>query len=152
MRNDYIPDLTERFPEGFGGVDMTPSFYGEPVDYGYEDEERWGYEDRNYNRICGYEPSYDELVEMGEIKPDSPKQFEIGNSYTEYGFYGGITEFIVEEIDRDNNKILLGEVWYDVDGTGTRPSKWHKLEKDDNGNEKALNWVSKEFGEIWIYA
>lgn len=27
-----IPDITERFPEGFNGVDMTPSFYGEPVD------------------------------------------------------------------------------------------------------------------------
>lgn len=23
----YIPDLTERFPEGFGGVDLTDSFY-----------------------------------------------------------------------------------------------------------------------------
>lgn len=29
----YIPDITERFPEGFGGVDMTPSFFGEPVDW-----------------------------------------------------------------------------------------------------------------------
>ena len=24
---DYIPDITERFPEGFGGVDMTSSYY-----------------------------------------------------------------------------------------------------------------------------
>lgn len=24
----YIPDLTERFPEGFGGVDLTDSFFG----------------------------------------------------------------------------------------------------------------------------
>ena len=23
----YIPDLTERFPEGFGGVDMTDSYF-----------------------------------------------------------------------------------------------------------------------------
>ena len=29
----YIPDLTERFPEGFGGVDMTPGYFGEPVDW-----------------------------------------------------------------------------------------------------------------------
>lgn len=39
----YIPDLTERFPEGFGGVDMTPSYFGEPVDwsraYGYDESE-----------------------------------------------------------------------------------------------------------------
>ena len=29
----YIPDITERFPEGFRGVDMTPSYFGEPVDW-----------------------------------------------------------------------------------------------------------------------
>ena len=29
----YIPDLTERFPEGYGGIDMTPSYFGEPVDW-----------------------------------------------------------------------------------------------------------------------
>lgn len=23
----YIPDLTERFPEGFGGVDLTDSYF-----------------------------------------------------------------------------------------------------------------------------
>ena len=27
----YIPDLTERFPEGMDGIDMTPSFYNEPI-------------------------------------------------------------------------------------------------------------------------
>lgn len=27
----YIPDMTERFPEGMNGVDMTPSCFGEPV-------------------------------------------------------------------------------------------------------------------------
>ena len=25
--DQYIPDLTERFPEGFGGVDLTDSFF-----------------------------------------------------------------------------------------------------------------------------
>ena len=25
--NQYIPDLTERFPEGFDGVDMTDSYF-----------------------------------------------------------------------------------------------------------------------------
>lgn len=24
----YIPDITERFPEGYGGVDMTPAYFG----------------------------------------------------------------------------------------------------------------------------
>ena len=27
MSNVYIPDLTERFPEGFGGVDLTDSYF-----------------------------------------------------------------------------------------------------------------------------
>lgn len=39
----YIPDLTERFPEGFGGVDLTdsyyPSFRGLPDPWAYLDEE-----------------------------------------------------------------------------------------------------------------
>lgn len=25
--SQYIPDLTERFPEGFGGVDMTSKYF-----------------------------------------------------------------------------------------------------------------------------
>ena len=29
----YIPDITERFPEGYDGVDMTPMYFGEPVDW-----------------------------------------------------------------------------------------------------------------------
>ena len=29
----YIPDMTERFPEGMDGVDMTPMYFGEPVDW-----------------------------------------------------------------------------------------------------------------------
>lgn len=42
----YIPDLTERFPEGFGGVDLTdsyyPSFRGLPDPWAYLDEEYGG--------------------------------------------------------------------------------------------------------------
>lgn len=45
MRDYYIPDLTERFPEGFGGVDMCASkdpwdlFDMEEGDIPYETEE-----------------------------------------------------------------------------------------------------------------
>ena len=133
----YIPDITERFPEGYGGVDMTPSYFGEPVDY---------------SRAYGYEPTYEELVESGEIEP--PKEFKVGQYYRRVGFYGGVTTYIVKEIDRANDKILLAEVWEDVDGSGTRPAEWHKLEidKESNGDERALEWTSKEFGDIWIYA
>ena len=135
----YIPDLTERFPEGFGGVDMTPSYFGEPVDY---------------SRAYGYEPTYEELVESEETEPEETesRKFEVGQEHTKTGFYGGVTTYKVIEIDRENNRILLGEIWYDVDGTGTRPAQWHELRTGEDGNEMALEWVSQEFGEIWIYA
>lgn len=133
----YIPDITERFPEGYGGVDMTPSYFGEPVDY---------------SRAYGYEPTYEELVESGEIEP--PKEFKVGQSYRVVGIYGGVTFYTVEKIDREQGKILLSEVWHDVDGTGKRPAEWHKLEvdKEQNGDERALEWESKEYGKFWIYA
>ena len=38
----YIPDLTERFPEGFGGVDMTDSFFlDDSYDYDCSDFDDW---------------------------------------------------------------------------------------------------------------
>ena len=119
----YIPDMTERYPEGMREID-TPSCYG-------------------------YEPTYEELLASGEVEPN---KFEIGNEYRQVGFYGGVTIYKIIEIDRTNNKILLGEVWFDVDGIGERPAEWHKLVTDEYGNEKALDWVSQEFGEVWIYA
>lgn len=127
----YIPDLTERFPEGFGGIDMTPSYFGEAVDYSmaYKNDE------------C-----------KDEISTEPCKLFSVGKEYIMHGFYGGITKYKVEEIDRQNERILLSETWIDVDGTGTRPSQYHKLVKDETGNEKALEWTSKVFGDVWIYA
>jgi hypothetical protein len=129
----YIPDMTERFPEGLGGVDMTPSYFGEPVDYSraYKEDD--------------YEEEYEET-------PSEPRIFEVGNEYREVGIYGGVTYYTVEEIDRKNKKILLSEEWHDVDGSGTRPSKWHKLEVDEQGNERALEWTSQIYGDFWIYA
>ena len=133
----YIPDITERFPEGFGGVDMTPSYFGEPVDY---------------SLAYGYEPTYEELVESGEI--EEPKYFKVGQSYRVVGIYGGITTYVVKEIDRSKDRILLAEYWEDVDGSGTRPAEWHDLESDNehNGDERALEWESKQYGKFWIYA
>lgn len=34
MRDVYIPDLTERFPEGFDGIDLTDSYF--PCERGYD--------------------------------------------------------------------------------------------------------------------
>ena len=131
----YIPDLTERFPEGFGGVDMTPSYFGEPVDW---------------SRAYGE----DDCEEEHEYKTETePRKFAVGNEYEHVGNFGGVTIFKVEEIDRENNRILMSEVWIDVDGTGTRPSEWHKLAEDKNGNEKAFYYHSTLLeADIWIYA
>lgn len=131
----YIPDLTERFPEGFGGVDMTPAYFGGEVDW---------------SRAYKEDEDYRELFE--EETPTEPKKFEVGDEYREVGIFGGVTNYIVKEIDRENGRILLAEVWYDVDGSGTRPAQWHKLDLDDDGNEKALKWSSKNYGDFWIYA
>lgn len=40
----YIPDLTERFPEGFDGVDMTPYRYDPAEAFLYNDNEEIPYE------------------------------------------------------------------------------------------------------------
>ena len=120
---NYIPDMTERFPEGMREME-TPSY--------------------------GYEPTYEELLASGEIQ--APNMFEVGNQYRQVGFYGGVTIYQVKEIDRANDRILLSEIWFDVDGNGTRPAQWHELHTDEDGNECALEWTSKEFGKVWIYA
>lgn len=135
----YIPDITERFPEGYGGIDMTPSYFGEPVDWSQAYDAGDSYE--------GYE-------EDGEIPftEESSGKFDLDQEYSQVGIYGGVTVYKVEAIDRENSKILLAEVWYDVDGTGTRPAKWHDLAVDKNGKEKALEWASETYGEFWIYA
>ena len=133
----YIPDLTERFPEGFGGVDMTDRYF--PPSH--------------YNPLYDWDlMERDEQMDMEDEIPFEPRQFEVGGEYTKVGFYGGVTTYVVKEIDREKGRILLAEVWYDIDGSGTRPAKWHKLKTDDEGNEMALEWVSKEFGEVWIDA
>ncbi len=136
----YIPDLTERFPEGFGGVDLTdryfpPSHYDPMLDYDLlERSEQLDVED--------------ELP----FEDEEPRQFDIDKSYIKYGFYGGVTYYVVEKIDRPNHKILMGELWEDVDGSGRRPSKWHPLEIDEHGNERAFLWESQEFGKVYVDA
>lgn len=132
----YIPDLTERFPEGFGGVDLTPSFFGGEVNWSHT-----------------YKEDEDDCYELfGEEAQTEPKKFKIGDKYRQVGVFGEVTVYIVKEIDRENNRILLDEVWYDVDGTGNRPEEWHKLEQDEYGNEKALEWTSEKYGDFWIHA
>jgi len=37
--SQYIPDITERFPEGFGGVDMTDDYFFSAEAFDREAEE-----------------------------------------------------------------------------------------------------------------
>lgn len=159
-----IPDITDRFPEGFGGVDMTPG-------QDFSDRYNWG----------GYEPSCEEIMadEMadqvaadpgeeeawnsldrdqrgaylfGEKQGIIPRFFQIGDEFPIVGIYGGMTTYIVKKIDRKNGRILLAERWTDLDGSGTRPAEWHKLVNED-GNEKALEYYSELLQQdCWIYA
>lgn len=128
---DSIPDISQRFPEGFGGVDMTPGRdFSDPY-------ASWGYDDYDY------EPSEEEPAK---------RMFEVGDEFRIVGIYGGVTTYKVEEIDRDNERILLAEFWEDLDGTGTRPAQWHKLVNED-GNEKALEYYSTLLEcDCWIFA
>lgn len=49
--SQYIPDLTERFPEGFGGIDLTDKYF--PGERGYDDyecyDDREVYKDKDCN-------------------------------------------------------------------------------------------------------
>ena len=134
--SQYIPDLTERFPEGFGGVDMTPSYFGEPVDWS----------------MAYKEDDYDEYYEELEaLERKGVSIFKIGDEYERAGIFGGYTWYTVKEIDRESGQILMSEAWADVDGRGMRAS-WYKLEKDEHGNERVLLWTSQKYGDIWLYA
>jgi hypothetical protein len=64
----YIPDLTERYPEGFGGVDMyeprDPEYEFwkavEEADKQYEESKTTpcDYPDENGNHVCPYAETY----------------------------------------------------------------------------------------------
>ena len=60
----YIPDLTERFPEGFGGVDLTDSYF--PC-------MRGGLDLLSYMEIADYMMDHEEIPYEGEEDPKVEK-------------------------------------------------------------------------------
>lgn len=100
----------------------------------------------------GYEPLYDDGITTNEEVNGINRRFEIGESYRQVGFYGGVTVYTVKEISEDRKKVLLAEHWFDYDGEGERPAEWHDVECDSTGNEMAVEWVSNEHGTFYIYA
>ena len=117
----YIPDITERFPEGYDGVDMTPSYFGEPVDW---------------SRAYQPEDDSEESAPEDDAPATEPKKFQVGQVYEIVAFDGGITFYTVLQIDRDHGKMLLKDQWQNIDGYGTRGKALDKLETQKNGNER----------------
>lgn len=130
----YIPDITERFPEGYGGIDMTPTFFGGMVE-----------------RSNAYQKNHEEAESCTQEKAE-PKCFKVGQTYRIDCFDGGITYYTVLEIDREKGKLLLLDQWEHVDGHGTRGKEWHSFEAQEDGTERCLDYCSETFGEIWFYA
>lgn len=121
-----IPDITERFPEGYDGVDMTNGLA------------------RGYGEI---EESYNDGIEIPyENGKPEPRVFVKNRDYIFYGPYGGVTLYRVKKFDRANNRILFSQKWRDLDGSGTRPAEWLTLSKDSDGNERCLVFESTNLG------
>lgn len=131
--SQYIPDITERFPEGFDGVDLTDSYF--------PSRKHWT------------EQLSEEHNDESEIPyEEEPKRFEIGNRYIYYGIFGGVTHFTIKEIDRENNKITCSQTWEDLDGSGTRPDETFELSEDENENERFIVEDSERYGKHYVFA
>jgi hypothetical protein len=113
----YIPDITERFPEGFGGVDMTDRYFP---------SRRTSWEDWSEAELIGY----DDIPYETEPKP---KRFEIGQHYmwTDW-FTGGQSYYVVA--GRTNGRLALVEYRRELDGE-YKGTENFKILTDENGNE-----------------
>lgn len=114
MGYDYIPDLTERFSEGFGGIDMTSKYYPSKgtLEYDWEDS----YEDIPY--------------EIDNL----PKKFNIGEEYESVcWFTGGVGYYTVKAKDDESVTFSIGR--HELDGDHQCEDETYELKYDDDGNE-----------------
>lgn len=112
----YIPDLTERFPEGFGGVDMTSKYFPSRGDIwdAWDDMEDYEYETPK------------------ETEP-KPRVFKVGQEYEWVSWFtGGIGYYTVKEIK--DGKLTFAEYRQEVDGEYSKEETFDIL-TDDNGDE-----------------
>lgn len=114
----YIPDITERFPEGFGGVDMTDRYFGGRARGGYLSEAE----------LIGYGDLPDEIEEEKR-----PRRFEIGQHYiwTDW-FSGGQSYYVVA--GRTDGRLALAEYRRELDGEYEGTENF-KILTDENGDE-----------------
>jgi len=127
----YIPDLTEQFPEGFGGVDMTDSYFS-PGQGEYDEF----YDIHNF------------IDDVEEIR-DVPKVFKIDDTYefTDW-FTGGVATLIV--VARTDDTVTYLERRREIDGEYEH-KRCKKIVKDAVGDEY---FVMYEYGgdEARVYA
>ena len=117
--SQYIPDITERFPEGFGGVDMTDTFFGGRSRGGYYDEEPHGYEPMWY--------------EMEEEEEKKPRKFEVGQHYMWTSWFtGGQSYYTVKEVI--DTKVVFAEYRREIDGEYEMEETF-EIHTDENGDQ-----------------
>lgn len=111
----YIPDITERFPEGFGGVDMTDTYFGGRARGGYLNEAE----------LIGYGDLPDEI--------ETPGRFEVGDRYfwTDW-FSGGQSHYVV--IERTPDRVTFAEHRTEMDGEYDETETF-KIFTDEDDNE-----------------
>ena len=110
---DYIPDLTERFPEGFGGVDMC-----KPRDPEYE-----------FWMAVEEAERYEEEIKYKELK-----RFEVGQRYELVcWFTGGVGNYTVKAKDDEYITFSIGR--HELDGDHECEDEKYQLKYDDDGNE-----------------
>lgn len=104
--SQHIPDLTERFPEGFGGVDMTDRFFP---------SRRASWEDFTEEELIGYDEIPYEVPGEEEIRYRNNRRFAVGQKYswTDW-FTGGVSHYTVTEINED--EVVMSEYRMEIDG------------------------------------
>ena len=110
----YIPDLTERFPEGFGGVDMTSRYF--PSERTLWDDDMEDY-----------------TFEIPREEEPKPRVFKVGQEYEWIGWFtGGVGCYTVKKIK--DRKLTFAEYRQEIDGEYSKEETFDIL-TDDNGDE-----------------
>lgn len=118
--SQYIPDLTERFPEGFGGVDMTSKYFPSRGNI----YDMWDV--MSESDLIGY----DDMPPTTETKP---RVFKIGQEYEWVNWFtGGVSYLTVKKIK--NSKLTFSEYRREIDGEYEKEELFN-IAKDENGDE-----------------
>lgn len=133
-------------------LESIERIYGCVAEYNRcRDEE--DYENRNYNRLYGMEPDYDEEIPYEEVNETTESYvFEVGKTYARESMYGGMVYYRC--IDRTEETATFCETdwraW--ADGISERESKTYDIERDEYGDEECIIYHSDNYdydAKIW---